>query len=72
MSITDMMRMSYTKGEVEQKEVERAFGTYLNQTGPGQYEARSMVGSRQVEAQRRNSPYFSFKDRTRLPYFPTL
>ena len=42
---------------------------YLNVTGPGEYDTPSYTGTIPIEAQRRKSPYYTFKRRTKLSAF---
>ena len=44
--------------------------TYLNKTGAGDYNLPKLTGEKIIEANRRNQPNWSFKERTKLSWFP--
>jgi hypothetical protein len=48
----------------------KAMQTYLNRTGAGDYNLPKLTGEKIVEANRRNQPNWSFKERTKLSWFP--
>jgi hypothetical protein len=52
------------------KDLQRAFSTYLNATGPGEYSLPSLTHGKVVVSNKKNSPLFSFQSKTKLPYFP--
>ena len=51
-------------------EINRALATYLNRTGAGDYNLPKLTGEKIIESNRRNLPSYSFKDRTKLSWFP--
>jgi len=52
------------------KNLSRAISTYLNQTGPGDYNLPRLFGEPNVETQKRTNPAFTFRSRVRLPWSP--
>lgn len=52
------------------KNLSRAISTYLNQTGPGDYNLPRMFGEPSIETQKRTNPAFSIRSRVRLPWSP--
>eukprot|EP00347_Sterkiella_histriomuscorum_P000718 403374773 len=54
----------------DHKQMQRAFSTYLNVTGPGDYTLPSLVSTKGVTSNKKNSPAFTFQQKTKLPYFP--
>jgi len=54
----------------EERELERAFTTYLNEAGPGDYQVAPTFGSKHVDGTKKNYPEFSFKAKTKITYFP--
>ena len=61
------------KSSVTQKDVQdlqRAYSTYLNVTGPGDYTLPSLVYGKSIQSNKKNSPMFTFQQKTKLPYFP--
>ena len=65
-----MERAFSVSSKQEEKELNRAYSTYLNVTSPGQYDLPNTTYGKQILSNKKNSPYFSMKSRTRLPYFP--
>eukprot|EP00347_Sterkiella_histriomuscorum_P004703 403359433 len=51
-------------------DLQRAYSTYLNATGPGDYQLPSLTHGKMVSSNKKNSPMFSFQSKTKLPYFP--
>lgn len=61
------------KSSITQKDLmdlQRAYSTYLNVTGPGEYTLPTLVYGKVAQSNKKNSPMFSFKQKTKLPYFP--
>ena len=52
------------------KEIIKAMQTYLNRTGAGDYNLPKLTGEKIIEANRRNQPSWSFKEKTKLSWFP--
>ena len=52
-----------------QIELHKAMSTFLNQTGAGDYELPKLTGARMVEANRKNDPSFTFRNRTKMTWF---
>lgn len=54
------------------KQIHRAFKTYLNITGAGDYNLPTKFGSTSRESLKKNQPVYTFKgsDRTKLTWFP--
>ena len=42
------------------KDLQRAFSTYLNVTGPGEYSLPSLVSNKSTVSTKRNAPMFTF------------
>ena len=55
-----------------ERELMKAMSTFLNVTGAGDYTLPSLTGKQLVEAGFKNSPSFSFKRRSKLPWHPNL
>ena len=51
-------------------EIRKAMATYLNRTGAGDYNLPKLTGEKIVESNRKNSPGWSFKEKTKLSWFP--
>lgn len=49
-------------------EHDKALKTYLNGTGPGQYNLPPLTGRHSLESKRRNIPYISFGQKTKQPW----
>lgn len=44
----------------QSKELQRAYSTYLNVTGPGDYQLPKMTANKQIQSDKKNSPMFTF------------
>ena len=62
--------MSRSTHEREDPEVEHALSTYLNTTGPCEYNLPSGIGINQIEGTKKTAPMASFHQRTKLSYHP--
>jgi hypothetical protein len=51
-------------------EINKAMATYLNRTGAGDYNLPKLTGEKIVESNRKNLPSYSFKEKTKLSWFP--
>eukprot|EP00347_Sterkiella_histriomuscorum_P018266 403346166 len=51
-------------------DLHKALSTYLNQTGPGDYNLKSYIGSQIMEGSKRSGPSFSIKQKTKTTWFP--
>jgi len=62
--------MYQTGGGAADRELKRAFSTYLNATGPGDYTLPSLTNGKSNLSNRRNAPMFTMSNKTKHPYFP--
>jgi hypothetical protein len=55
------------------KQIAKAFRSYLNMTGAGDYDLPSLIGSTIRDSVKKNSPVYTFKgsDRTKLSWYPS-
>ena len=51
-------------------EINKAMATYLNRTGAGDYNLPKLTGEKIIESNRKNLPSWSFKEKTKLSWFP--
>ena len=51
-------------------EINKALSTYLNRTGAGDYNLPKLTGEKIIESNRKNLPSWSFKEKTKLSWFP--
>jgi len=59
---------SYNGKDVD--DLQRAFSTYLNVTGPGEYSLPTLALGKQIVSHKKTAPMFTFQNKTKLPYFP--
>lgn len=54
----------------DQSGLKKALSTYLNVTGPGDYNIKSFIGTQIVEGVKKSSPSYSIKQKTKITWFP--
>ena len=67
-----MRKNSSTISQNAVSDLSRAFSTYLNVTGPGDYNLNISLGQKNLISTKRNAPMFSISSKTQIPYFPQL
>lgn len=51
-------------------QLERAYRSYLNQVGVGDYDLPSLTGSKVADSLKKNNPTWSLRSRVKMSYFP--
>ena len=53
-----------------EREINKALSTYLNNTGPGDYQLPNLVGNMSVISGKRNNPQWTLRKKSKPGYFP--